>query len=869
MTEWTDSAKRALDNYFGRMRSQLHASGADAGEVIDDLGRHIDQEIAAANLRVVTEQDVQQMLQRIGAPEAPGGKQSVLVEERPHATAPTPRKVHPFLLFFGVLLPAITLAVEVATHMCAGVFFDPIPTWWHVILVASVIAANLAAWLALRHGTRYWHATMFLNGVAVTVSLYFGLLFLQLFRLALIAIIIFGLGLVPLAPLFCFATALVVRTKLRRLAPDYSPRFWWGVGAGALAISLIAIPAPFTRHLASIAQSEDPEISTRAVRWLRAVGSKDTLLRDCYGGTAWSQDPVLGFSFIGTPIATEHARSLYFRVTGKPFNSVPAPQRNFARGGWGELNDWTWDREQGGDAVGAVVKGVTMSQSRLDGLIDGDAGWAYTEWILEFKNVSQRAREARAQIALPPGGVVSRLTLWVNGEEREAAFAGKEHVRQAYREVAVVQRRDPVLVTSCGPDRVLMQCFPVPAEGGTIKVRLGITAPLTIENATEASYSLPYFLERNFAVPRGSDHSLWIESNQPLIAGNENLAVDTPGSSRYGAHGGIADAQLASSRLRVKRNPDAARFWVADHGANDGSAIVQTLVQRAASAPKHIVLVVDTSESMQGHVDQVAAALAEFPTSSLLSLVLARDGVVDELQRSSDPTAAADILRDLRPGGGHDNVAALARAWDLAGADGVVVWIHGAQPVLLGNLEALQQRVFWKATGDSTAQPVVYDLQAGLGPNRIVEKLDSAWVAFSTVPYSGKVADDLRSLFLRWSAGRTFEWTRERVPSPDGLSATEKGSKHLARLWAFNEAKRFIAARQVGHAIKLGGTYQLVTPVTGAVVLESRQQFDQAGLTPVDSQSVPTVPEPGTLLLAATGVALLYIVRRRQKSSRA
>ena len=97
----------------------------------------------------------------------------------------------------------------------------------------------------------------------------------------------------------------------------------------------------------------------------------------------------------------------------------------------------------------------------------------------------------------------------------------------------------------------------------------------------------------------------------------------------------------------------------------------------------------------------------------------------------------------------------------------------------------------------------------------------------------------------------------------------EKSSKHLARLWAFDEAKRFIVARQVANAIKVGGAYQLVTPVTGAVVLESKQQFDQAGLSPVDSQSVPTVPEPATLLLAAIGVVLLYMFRRRHKRLRA
>ena len=37
---------------------------------------------------------------------------------------------------------------------------------------------------------------------------------------------------------------------------------------------------------------------------------------------------------------------------------------------------------------------------------------------------------------------MSRLTLWVNGEEREAAFAGRTQAREAYQQV-VARRRDP------------------------------------------------------------------------------------------------------------------------------------------------------------------------------------------------------------------------------------------------------------------------------------------------------------------------------------------------------------------------------------------------------------------------------------------
>src|SRR5260370_33371760 len=100
-------------------------------------------------------------------------------------------------------------------------------------------------------------------------------------------------------------------------------------------------------------------------------------------------------------------------------------------------------------------------------------------------------REARMQIALPLGGVVSRATLWVDGEEREAAYGGRAEVREAYRRVAVQQRRDPLLVTTKGADRVLAQAFPVPRDGGTIKFKLGITAPLEITTPSQPRLALP------------------------------------------------------------------------------------------------------------------------------------------------------------------------------------------------------------------------------------------------------------------------------------------------------------------------------------------------------------------------------------------
>ncbi len=39
-----------------------------------------------------------------------------------------PKRWRWFMLFAGVILPAIAIGVETTTHICAESFFDPIPT---------------------------------------------------------------------------------------------------------------------------------------------------------------------------------------------------------------------------------------------------------------------------------------------------------------------------------------------------------------------------------------------------------------------------------------------------------------------------------------------------------------------------------------------------------------------------------------------------------------------------------------------------------------------------------------------------------------------------------------------------------------------
>ncbi len=245
------------------------------------------------------------------------------------------------------------------------------------------------------------------------------------------------------------------------------------------------------------------------------------------------------------------------------------------------------------------VRGLSLVSSRYDGLIASDAALGYGEWILEFRNDSRQQREARAQILLPPGGVVSRLTLWINGEEREAAFGGRSQVREAYQKVAVQQRRDPVLVTTASPDRVLMQCFPVPPNGGLMKVRIGITSLLQLVDRENGLHAWPQFIERNFSLVENLKRSIWVASRAELDCTSELLRPVEREDGRTGLQGELTENELADPRniLRVHRAPPAPDMVWTD-GPGD-SRIEQTLLALTNNTSQKLVVVLDGSALMK------------------------------------------------------------------------------------------------------------------------------------------------------------------------------------------------------------------------------------------------------------------------------
>lgn len=900
MSTWTEAAQAALEQYFERIRPDLVASGADPAEVIDDLRRHVQQEVATARLTVVTAKDVERLLARIGAPTPSdrGGGESLErnpAQEPAVTPGPVPATVRAgggdggsgmpdwslpgplasgALVAFGVVLPLVVLVVEWITTMCAATFFDPLPTVWHGLLVALVPAVNGFLWVSLkqrRMGYRRWLG--WLAGGVIAVEIYYSLIFLPLLLPGLLAVIFYGFGLLPWSPVLSLVcTLFLVRRARLQLRHGGTPEgqglagVWAGWAIGMLLLVAFEAPEFVTRRGLVQAASEDPAEVRRGIELLRRWGDRQILLRECYGRTrgAAGMDLVAMLATGTRNASPEEARTAYYRVTGVPFNSVPAPRVRSGRGEWAGLNDWTWDNDQAGAQVGGRVKGLTLNASRLDAQVEANAGVAYQEWTLEFRNASSQQREARAQIVLPPGGVVSRLTLWVNGEEREAAFAGRSQVRQAYEQV-VARRRDPVLVTTAGPDRVLMQCFPVPPEGGTMKVRLGITAPLEPLATNLARLRWPQMAERNFTVATSLRHEIWAEARRPLRTAGTALQVDQSKPGWQVVRGRLLESELADTRmaLMVDRDPAVRESWTRDERGAVPGVVRQSLVKEAAVRPSRVVFVVDVSQGMAGAMPSIAQALEALPAGLEGRVVMAASEPA-ELTESLGSPALRERVGSWRAVGGEDNVPALLRAWDLAaGKSGaVVVWVHAAVPMLMESVEGLRQR--WER---QPGGPRLLDLPVRPGPNRVIEALDGLTM-IEAVPVTGEVGADLRALLRSWGdGGERLSWRRERItpvpeiaPGPGVADAT----LHLARLWAHDEIVRLAGLRRREQAIDLAGRYQLVTPLSGAVVLENAQQYRDNNLEPASPTTVPAIPEPGILALLGGGLLLLVMQRRRR-----
>lgn len=710
-------------------------------------------------------------------------------------------------LFFGVLLPLAAMLFEVLTHFCARHFFDPFPSPWHLVLFSLIPLSNFLSWLSTRRDMSAHYGFMsLLSGMAMGIGALYTLMFLPLTPSACMYTLVFGFGLLGLAPMLSLPCSWLTGKSVTRMAEHRGTYFnahqVEHIGHLIVLVMVVAIelpstltrvnlatacgvdeahvavdvpppvpvppveesaqkpgstygcvePMPETMQATVAAQNVVPALhfvglskeKQGAINWLRQYGNQETMLRACYERSGKATDILGSLYESGHRISVDEARKVFYLVTGKPYNSVPIPKsfratvqhaglmRESDPLNSGITDEFDRDTDMAGESVAGVARGLSIAQTKIVGVADPDSALARLTWTFSFKNDSKYDREGRAKILLPKDAVVSKATLTVNGKEREAKVMARSEARAIYRQ-ALVERKDPLLVSYCGRDQILVQCFPI--DGGSVmQVKLQIDAPLTIDGDDKGALVLPVFIERNFVAD--APYVVDIASPRPVTVD----CAQSDKSPQPGHYGGIVNAdQMAGFKTIAHFDRDRVLNTWTDAGLsflNNGSIIERKIGRAVYSPTDRLYVVIDGSIGMAPYFGEIAAALKRMPAQLVSRVVI----VGDEVENLTlEDSASLEKIRTYNAKGGHDDLNALVSVLSSCNEFDRVVWIHSAQPLAEGGNTALAD-----VLNKFSKTPKLFDMALVAGPNEVLGTLDCAQL--ERVPRNSAIAEDLLAL---------------------------------------------------------------------------------------------------------------------------
>lgn len=253
---------------------------------------------------------------------------------------------------------------------------------------------------------------------------------------------VFVIGFLPLAPALSLLLSLIALRSLP-LAPLQFRRL--SIGAATSFALLFAGESPnwVARHLAG--QSPSGRLSSALRHW---PGAARALRDDC----AQRNPQGLAFRWLRAnsddpTVDRDNACRAHYLLTGQ---SSPAPTTSIT---------------------------LATSLQRLG--LNPNTGIEELNWILEF--TAAKPFDEEANLLLPRHTVLFGASLWVDGVERPAVFDGASAVTRAFENVAVRQRRDPILLNYSGENRLHLRAYPISRQR-PMKLRLRLARPYNDSN---------------------------------------------------------------------------------------------------------------------------------------------------------------------------------------------------------------------------------------------------------------------------------------------------------------------------------------------------------------------------------------------------
>jgi hypothetical protein len=354
----------------------------------------------------------------------------------------------------------------------------------------------------------------------------------------------------------------------------------------------------------------------------------------------------------------------------------------------------------------------------------------------------------------------------------------------------------------------------------------------------------------------GLEHAVWLQgdcgfdltgSGGPMAAQRDGEGHSLPAT--------LAGESVMDSGIALVTGPLPAEpqiVWCEDRFAKaEERILIREPITVTRKASHKIVMVIDGSFALAGAKDWITQSIGSVSDEGLI--VILADDHARRVKLSE--------LGDYRFSGGRDNEPALREAIRLAKESGApIVWIHGPQAIGLAQSEAIQQLL-----ERGTVRPVIHEVEAAPGPNRLAESIYRTG-CMRRGPTLVKPEEDFARFLKEIRMERKeIAWNWKRAAAPDGLTG-KKVWDQLARSWAAATVEDPLNPLTDAARAELAASYQMVTPFSGAVVLETQQQYDEHGLTPADGDAtpkIPNVPEPSSGILVLLTITAAMLRRRR------
>lgn len=518
-------------------------------------------------------------------------------------------------------------------------------------------------------------------------------------------------------------------------------------------------------------------------------------------------------------------RQLFFRVTGEPFRDDKSS--NFST-----MPDHYLQKH----VVGAPVSGMSLHRSKMLGHINPETLSSTIYWNFVFKNKNYTNEEARVELGLPEGAVVSGMTVWKDGTAQGTLF---QHtgMRTGYSNgQTVFDHNHPGAVTDLGRGRVLMHCYPVPAQG-QLRAAVAITVPLKLQSIDEASLPLPRIIDANFSM-KGEHSVRMISTNKINLNIDEIKPSDRSKEGRFILSGRVKGDTISGAGISVQvdRPSTYGPVAVKDSLAKESRYVIQTIKKLPAVAPQRLMIVLDGSESVKSHYENIKEILGKIDRKIDTSVILAskyKRTKVMSLDKALTTLSKSDFV------GGQDNLESVVKASELAGEskDGAVLWIHGPQPSFNKEIYILSPY---------TKKPTFYELALDNGIMNSSEffKHHKNIGPFNPIARSGLPSDDLNRFLAKWRPGGhefVVEYRHMFIPAGRLISNPEQ-QREVAAMYARERCALHLTNGELKPAIEEAVMHRIVTPVSlAATVLNSRKETTSALAEGMHNRSVHIV----------------------------